>query len=140
MINKTAKTISYIAAVVAAVVLLQTLFFKFTAHPDSVYIFTQLGMEPWGRIAVGIMELVTGILLLYPATTRYGGVLGLGVISGAVFFHLFVLGINVQNDGGLLFTLAVTVFVSTALVVALNYKLLRCDVLRLLKKPAVSAS
>jgi hypothetical protein len=98
------------AAIIAAIILLQTLYFKFTAQPESVYIFTKLGLEPYGRIGSGIFELIAGILLLVPKTRVYGSILGLGVISGALLSHLFVLGFEVQNDGGALFFLALTVF------------------------------
>jgi hypothetical protein len=104
------KILITIAAIIAAIILLQTLYFKFTAQPESVYIFTQLGLEPYGRIGSGIFELIAGILLLLPKTRIYGSILGLGVISGALFSHLFVLGFEVQNDGGTLFYLALTVF------------------------------
>lgn len=97
---------------IAAVILLQTLFFKFTAAPESVYIFSKTGMEPWGRIGTGIAELVASILLLIPRTTAFGGVLGVGLMSGALFVHLTVLGIEVQEDSGLLFLYAMVVFVS----------------------------
>lgn len=98
--------------VVPAGILLQTLYFKFSAAPESVYIFTTLGLEPHGRIGVGIAELVSGLLLLIPATTYLGAILGLGVIGGALFFHLTKLGIEVNGDGGYLFFLAVLVLVS----------------------------
>lgn len=114
------SVISRIAAIAAAVILLQTLFFKFTAHPDSVYIFTQLGLEPFGRIGIGIVELIAAILLLIPATQSIGGILSLGIISGALFSHLTQLGIIVNNDGGTLFALAVAVFISSAIVVWIN--------------------
>lgn len=112
--------ISRIAAIAAAVILLQTLYFKFTAHPDSVYIFSQLGLEPFGRIGIGIAELIAAILLIIPRTQSIGGVLGLGIISGAIFSHLTQLGIVVNNDGGTLFGMAVVVFACTAVVVWLN--------------------
>jgi hypothetical protein len=99
-----------VAALVAAIILLQTLYFKFTAQPESVYIFSKLGIEPYGRIGSGIFELIVSILLLMPKTRVYGGVMGIGVISGAILSHLFVLGIEVQDDGGTLFILALTVF------------------------------
>ena len=108
--------ISRIAAYAAAVILLQTLYFKFTAHPDSVYIFETLGLEPFGRIGIGIAELITAILLILPKTRGIGGVLGLGIISGAIFSHLTQLGIVVNNDGGMLFGLAVAVFICSAIV------------------------
>jgi putative oxidoreductase len=115
-------SISLILALVAAIILLQTLYFKFTAHPDSVYIFTQLGMEPYGRIGIGVMELITSILLLIPQTRPFGAVLGVGIISGALFFHLTKLGINVNNDGGTLFGLALVTFICCALLVVVERK------------------
>ena len=84
---------------IAAVILLQTLFFKFTGAKESVYIFTTLGMEPWGRIGSGVAELIASILLLLPQTVVFGAILSLGVISGAIFFHLTKLG-NRAAAGG----------------------------------------
>lgn len=116
------KLISRIAAYIAAVILFQTLYFKFTAHPDSVYIFSQLGMEPYGRIGIGVMELITGFLLIFPATRGIGAIVALGTISGAIFFHITQLGIVVNNDGGTLFLLAVAVFVLSLLIAWLERK------------------
>ena len=101
--------IAWICRVAAAVILLQTLFFKFTAAPESVYIFTKVGLEPWGRIGSGIAELLAAILILIPATTWLGAGLALAVMGGAIFSHLTVLGIVVMNDGGLLFGLSLAV-------------------------------
>lgn len=95
--------------IIPAIILLQTLFYKFAAAPESVYIFSQIGMEPWGRIGIGIGELVTGILLLIPRTTWLGALAGIGLMVGAIFFHLSKLGIEVLGDGGKLFTLALVV-------------------------------
>lgn len=96
---------------VAAVIFAQTLFFKFTVAPESVYIFETLGIEPWGRIGSGIAELIVVILLLVPRLAWAGAAMGLGVIGGAIMSHLTVLGIVVHDDGGLLFTLAVATLV-----------------------------
>lgn len=104
--------ISWILRIIAAVILLQTLYFKFTGQPESVEIFTKLGVEPWGRIGTGIVELITGVLLLVPATAFVGALLGVGVMAGAIVSHLAVLGIESQGDGGQLFMLAITVFIS----------------------------
>jgi uncharacterized membrane protein YphA (DoxX/SURF4 family) len=101
--------------ILAAVILLQTLFFKFSGAEESVYIFSTLGMEPWGRIGTGIIELIASILLLIPRTTAIGSVLGLGVMSGALFFHLTRLGIVVKDDHGQLFAYALLVFFSCAI-------------------------
>jgi uncharacterized membrane protein YphA (DoxX/SURF4 family) len=99
--------------IVAAIILLQTLFFKFTAAPESVYIFTRVGAEPWGRIGSGVVELIAAILLLTPRWNWLGSVIALGVMTGAIVSHLTVLGIEVQGDGGLLFALAWIVFVAS---------------------------
>jgi uncharacterized membrane protein YphA (DoxX/SURF4 family) len=115
MVMKWNKLIHWGLRLVAAVILLQTLFFKFTAAPESVYIFSRLGMEPWGRISIGIMELMASLLILWPKTTGFGALLATGLMGGALFFHLTKLGIVVQNDSGELFIYALIVFVSSLL-------------------------
>ena len=111
----TIKVLSWVLRLTAAVILLQTLFFKFTAAPESVYIFTKVGAEPWGRIGSGVVELIAAIFILTPRFTWLGSLLALGVMAGAILSHLTVLGIEVQGDKGLLFALALIVFVcSTA--------------------------
>jgi len=117
---KNTTTISWIFRVIAVVILLQTLFFKFTGAPESVYIFSTLGLEPWGRIGSGVGELIASILLLVPRTTWMGALLGLGIITGAIVSHLTVLGIEVQGDGGLLFMLALVVLISCGIVLFLH--------------------
>lgn len=102
--------IQWLFRLTAAIILLQTLFFKFTAAEESVYIFSTLGMEPYGRIGSGIVELIAAILILIPRTTLLGALMGAGVILGAILSHLFVLGIEVKNDGGELFVLAIITF------------------------------
>ena len=99
--------------VIAAFLLLQTLFFKFTGAEESIYIFSTLGMEPWGRIGSGVLELIASILILYPRTTFIGAALGAGLMSGAIFFHLTKLGISVKGDGGLLLEYDIIVFISS---------------------------
>ena len=106
--------------VVAAVILLQTLYFKFTGAPESVYIFTRVGAEPWGRIGSGIVELIAAILLLIPATTWLGASIAAGVMLGAIASHLTILGIEVQGDRGLLFALAWIVFLCSSVVLYLE--------------------
>jgi uncharacterized membrane protein YphA (DoxX/SURF4 family) len=91
----------WLLRVLAALIMLQTLYFKFTAHPQSVHLFTILGMEPWGRIGTGVFELIASLLILYPRTTGWGAVLGMGLMSGAIFFHLTKLGIKFDGDYGL---------------------------------------
>ena len=113
---------SWLLRITAAAIFLQTLFFKFTASEESVYIFSTLGMEPFGRIGSGVAELIAAVLLLMPRTTVYGALLGLGIMAGAIASHLFVLGIEVKADGGLLFVLAVVSFVCCAILAYLNKK------------------
>jgi putative oxidoreductase len=103
-----------------AAILLQTLFFKFTGAEESVYIFTTVGAEPWGRIGSGVVELVAAVLLLTPALAPYGAILAMGVMAGAIMSHLAILGIEVKADGGLLFGLALTVFVGSAIVLLIR--------------------
>lgn len=105
------KKLSWLFRILAAGILFQTLYFKFTGHPESVELFTKLGVEPWGRIGTGVMELITGILLLVPATVFYGALLGVGLMAGAILSHLMVLGIQSQGDGGTLFILALVTLV-----------------------------
>jgi uncharacterized membrane protein YphA (DoxX/SURF4 family) len=111
---------SWICRSIAAVILLQTLAFKFTGAPESVYIFTQVGAEPWGRYASGGVELIAALLLLAPRRPVIGALLAAGTMLGAIASHLTKLGIVVQNDGGLLFALAVTVLVCTLVTLAIH--------------------
>ena len=111
---------SWALQLLAAGILLQTLFFKFTAAEESVYIFTTVGAEPWGRIGSGVIELVAAALLLGPGTTTVGAILAMGVMAGAIMSHLTILGIEVKGDSGLLFGLAMTVFVSSAIVLGIR--------------------
>lgn len=113
--------LSWVCRTVAAVILFQTLYFKFTGAPESVYIFTKVGLEPWGRYASGVAELFAAILLLVPRTAVIGALLAAGVMVGAIGSHLTKLGIVVQDDGGLLFALALTVFVC-AIVTAILHR------------------
>ena len=103
--------INWALRLIPAIILLQTLFFKFTAHPDSVAIFSKLHAVPFGRIFSGVLELITAVLILNPKTTFWGAVLGLVTMIGAIASHIFILGIDTNNDGGKLFYLALTVFV-----------------------------
>lgn len=109
------KILNWTLRIIAAAILLQTLYFKFTAAPESVYIFTTLGAEPMGRIGSGVIELIASILLLIPRTTWLGALLALGTMMGAIASHLFILGIEVQGDGGQLFILALVVATCSAI-------------------------
>jgi len=120
--SKRTKILSWIARLLAAVILLQTLFFKFTGADESKFIFRELGAEPWGRVASGILELIASILILIPATTSYGALLGLGIMGGAILSHVLVLGLLVQDDHGLLFAYALLVFISCFYLVWINRK------------------
>lgn len=106
------STMIWVLRIIAALILLQTLFFKFSGAEESVFIFSTLGMEPWGRIGTGILELIASVLILYPRTSGLGAALGAGLMSGAIFFHFTKLGIVVENDGGQLFIYALLVFIS----------------------------
>jgi uncharacterized membrane protein YphA (DoxX/SURF4 family) len=120
----------WVLRLISAYILLQTLRFKFGAEPESVYIFTKVGMEPWGRIGSGIVELIASVLLLIPRTTAFGAALALGTMSGAIFFHLTTLGIEVMGDHGQLFYMGIAVWVCCAILLVVY----RNQILSLLKK------
>jgi hypothetical protein len=101
---------SWILRVAIAAILIQTLYFKFNGAIESIYIFSAVGMEPFGRIGSGIAELIASILILMRRTILLGAMIALGVTTGAILSHLFALGIEVQNDGAALFILAVITF------------------------------
>ncbi len=115
------KTIvGLVLRIVAAIILLQTLYFKFTGHPESVELFTKLGVEPWGRIGTGVIELIASVLLLIPSTVFIGAFLGFGLMSGAILSHFTVIGIESKGDGGQLFMLAIVVWICCAVIMLLN--------------------
>lgn len=129
-----------------AFVFIQSLFFKFSNSPETQYIFGTL--EAWGgslgvpglfapsgifsQYVVGTGELIASLLLLAGLSVRWralrpvGALMSIGVISGAIFFHLFTpLGVSVLNtdgthDGGELFALACGVWVAAALMLWLS--------------------
>lgn len=121
-LTRVQAAVSWPLQIIVAAILVQTLYFKFTGAEESVYIFTKLGMEPYGRIGSGIAELIASVLLLVPATVSVGAVLSLGVISGAIVSHLTKLGIEVQGDGGLLFALALVVWAGSLIVAVVRRK------------------
>ena len=126
-LSKGLVVLSWVLRIIIAIILLQTLFFKFTGAEESKYIFsTLMGAEnEWiGRIGSGVVELIAVILILYPATTWLGALLALGTMAGAIMSHLTQRGIVVKDDGGLLFGLAVLVFVASAILLFLNRKLI----------------
>ena len=110
----------WILRLLAAAILGQTLFFKFSGAAESVAIFETLGAEPWGRIASGVFELIAVVLLLWPGREVLGALLGAGVMTGAIGSHLTILGIEVESDGGLLFALALVTFGSCVAILAVN--------------------
>ena len=117
---KLTKILSWALRITAAIILLQTLYFKFTAHPESVELFTKLGVEPWGRIGTGVLELICSILLLLPSSAFIGAIMGIGLMAGAILSHLTVIGIESKGDGGQLFALAISVLVCCSIVCFLH--------------------
>lgn len=115
------KIITTIARFGAAAILLQTLYFKFTGASESVYIFSTLGIEPIGRIGSGIAELISAILLIWPSKALLGSMLSAGVMAGAIASHVLILGFVIMNDGGLLFSLALIVFILNLVIIFSNF-------------------
>ncbi|KAB1155504.1 DoxX family protein [Flavobacterium luteum] len=112
----------WVTKLIAVIILVQTLYFKFTGAEESVYIFSTLGAEPFGRIGSGIVELIASILILIPRTTLLGALMGLGTMAGALLSHLLFLGIEVKNDGGTLFVLAIITFLCCSFLVYCSRK------------------
>ncbi len=112
------KVIVWILQIICAVILLQTLFFKFTAHPGSVQLFTDLGMEPGGRILIGVLELIAGILLLIPASVAYGALLASGLMTGAIISHITKLGF--EGERLTLSMMAVVILVFSIIILAIR--------------------
>lgn len=119
------KIFVLILRIVAAGILLQTLFFKFTGAPESIFIFSTLGVEPWGRWFAGVSELIAAILLLVPSTQVLGALMAIGIMVGAILSHIAVLGVEVQGDGGLLFYLACVTLACSAIVLWFQRQMLR---------------
>jgi hypothetical protein len=119
---KPKQIFSLLARLLAAGIMLQTLYFKFTAQPESIYIFSRLGMEPWGRIGSGIAELIASGLLLWPSTVVLGAVLGACIMLGAVAAHATLLGIEVMGDGGQLFIYALIVLIACISLIILHFR------------------
>jgi len=124
MKEKIKKTVSWTAQITASIILLQTLYFKFSGSEESVYIFSTLGVEPWGRLGAGAVELIAAVMLLIPRLAWMGAFISISAITVAVISHLTVLGIEIMGDGGLLFSLAITVFISSLTVLVLRKKTL----------------
>lgn len=118
--EKVKPVIYWIARIAAAVIMVQTLYFKFSGAEESIYIFSTVGIEPWGRIGTGILELIASVLLLINATAWLGALIGLGLMAGALFFHFTILGIEVKGDGGYLFLLALLVAFFCSIVLVFN--------------------
>lgn len=126
-LSRPQNIVSWVFQVVVGVILLQTLFFKFTGAEESRYIFSEVGrfigvaaVEPWGRIGSGVIELVASVLLLMPSLAPLGAILTMGVMSGAIASHLLILGVEVKGDGGLLFALALIAFAGSLVVFVLR--------------------
>lgn len=110
------KILSWVLRILAAGLLLQTLYFKFSGAEESIYIFTEVGIEPWGRYSTGVAEAIAAILLLIPSTIAFGALMGAGIMAGAIASHFFILGIEVKDDGGQLFIYALIILVACIIV------------------------
>ena len=116
------KYIPLVIRIIIAAILVQTLYFKFGGHEDSLYIFEKTGLGDVGRIGSGIAELIAAVLILIPKTIWVGAAMTLGIISGAILMHLTKLGIEINGDGGTLFFMAVLLFILSLVTLLLNRK------------------
>lgn len=131
MIRKITYTIARFATII---ILGQTLFFKFSSSPESVYIFESIGVEPWGRWVVGVLELAACVLLIVPKTAWVGGLLSAVLMVGAVGIHLTSLGVEVRGDGGLLFYYALMALLCSMYVLFTNKEKMKVVLSNVLKK------
>lgn len=130
---KTQVIIIWVCRVLAALIMLQTLYFKFSGAEESIYIFTKVGIEPWGRIVTGVAELIAAILILIPRSSVFGAIMAMAIMAGAIATHVFILGVVVMQDGGQLFIYALTVFICSAYLAWIQ----RQQLLQLLKSRTV---
>jgi uncharacterized membrane protein YphA (DoxX/SURF4 family) len=126
------KHYSLLLRITVAIIYIQTLYFKFTAHPDSVYIFTKMGVEPFGRISLGVIELIISIGILIPKTKYAAIVMSIAIVLGALMSHIFILGIIVNGDNGLLFSLACLIFLLSILLFIYHYNEIKLKANRIL--------
>ncbi|RUT78536.1 DoxX family protein [Ancylomarina longa] len=110
------RVLDMLLRIVTAVILIQTLHFKFSGHPEAIHIFSTIGMEPWGRYGVGAIELIAGILFFIPRLWKLAAIITFGLMIVAIWFHLFTpLGIVIKYDGisdkGQLFGMALTALI-----------------------------
>lgn len=126
------KYYSLFLRITVAIIYIQTLYFKFTAHPDSVYIFTKMGVEPFGRISLGVIELIISICILIPKTKYAAIVMSIVIVLGALMSHIFILGIIVNGDNGLLFSLACLIFLLSIILFIYHYEEIKLKANRIL--------
>ncbi len=122
IMKKSTIYISWALQILCAIILLQTLFFKFSGADESVYIFDKVGLGAVGRIGTGIAEMFTAILLLIPTLAWLGAILGIGLMAGAIMSHFTILGIEIMGDGGYLFALGLTVLIGCLIVLYIRRK------------------
>ena len=126
----------WILRLVPAFILMQSLFFKFSASPVSVKLFTTIGLEPFGRIGIGVAEIIVAILILVPKTTVYGAIGAVGLMIGAIYYHIATpLGIAISledgsTDGGQLFIMAWVVLILSAINAFIHHKNLPLQLLQ----------
>jgi len=128
------KIVGWVARVIAALIMLQTLYFKFSGASESILIFSTVGMEPWGRYGVGLAELIAAVLILIPRTVGFGALLTVGLMVGAIAMHILFLGIEVLNDGGQLFIYAIITFACGFYALWMNKHVLQRDISRWIGK------
>lgn len=114
------RKLSWVCRAIAATIMIETLFFKFTGAEESIYIFSKMGLESWWRYGQGIWELIASMLLLRWRLGWAGGLLTMGALGAAIVSHLTVLGVVVQGDHGLLFAMALTTFACGTVVTFLH--------------------
>lgn len=118
------KKIIFVLKIIAAIIMMQTLFYKFSGAQESVDLFTKLAgeNEAYMRVGTGVLELIASVLLFIPKSIWFGAFMTIGLMSGAILGHLTKIGISHNNDGGLLFGAAIFILIVGVLVLFIEKK------------------
>lgn len=103
--------ISWVLRIITTYIIFQIVYFKLSGDPQCIFVFEKMEIEPHGRFITGLIELVVGIFLLVPNTKLLGILGAFGAASCCLTAHFTVLGIEINNDGGQLFSMTASVFV-----------------------------
>lgn len=107
---------SWIFIILAFAILVYNAYLKLNSNSGAIQLFSGLGLEPYGRFAIGLFELTAALLLLYPGTVKYGAVLGFILMTGVIFIHITKIGIALNGNYSFFFMGVIAFFCCTGLI------------------------